>query len=330
MAKRATKTIEHDQTLFGETPAQPKEKETKAAKKKREPKAAKRAEPKPAKSTAVAVAKAAPPAVLSMTDPAQMITLIGNMAMNKDVDADKFEKLLLLQERMMDRQSRMAFDENFRIMWPKFPAMVKDGLIEIESRERTGNRGGNTRAQATPYAKWETAMPVLRPILVEHGFTLTHRIGAGADGCVRVTAVLKGWGHTDDTCFIDLPSDVGGSKNNVQARVSSVSYAKRHTAFAVLNITTRGEDDDGKGSGPPVVVGQALDADDVEQLRSYCEAAGLDEKRLIARMNETKPKGHPDAKELKDIPKSRFDEASTRIRDYGNEKARREKEGQKK
>jgi glutamate synthase domain-containing protein 1 len=46
-----------------------------------------------------------------------------------------------------------------------------------------------------------------------------------------------------------LPADMSGSKNAVQAVGSSISYGKRYTAQALLNLTSRGSDDDAKGAG---------------------------------------------------------------------------------
>ena len=46
-----------------------------------------------------------------------------------------------------------------------------------------------------------------------------------------------------------LPADTSGSKNVVQAIGSSVSYGKRYTMQALLNITSGGEDDDGHSGG---------------------------------------------------------------------------------
>ncbi len=46
-----------------------------------------------------------------------------------------------------------------------------------------------------------------------------------------------------------LPPDMGGDRNRIQAIGSAVSYAKRYTATALLNLTSRGEDDDGRLAG---------------------------------------------------------------------------------
>lgn len=46
-----------------------------------------------------------------------------------------------------------------------------------------------------------------------------------------------------------LPPDLSGDKNSIQAVGSSVSYGKRYTACALLNITSRGEDDARSAAG---------------------------------------------------------------------------------
>ena len=51
---------------------------------------------------------------------------------------------------------------------------------------------------------------------------------------------------------MELPVDTTGSKNAVQAVGSSTAYGKRYVMEALLNLTSRGQDDDGKrGGGDP-------------------------------------------------------------------------------
>jgi hypothetical protein len=59
-------------------------------------------------------------------------------------------------------------------------------------------------------------------------------------------------GHSEEATKF-YPADTSGSKNAIQAIGSSISYGKRYTASALLNLTSRKEDDDGaKGGGEPV------------------------------------------------------------------------------
>jgi hypothetical protein len=232
--------------------------------------------------------------------------------------------ILDFQERVLNRAARDAFDHAMIEMQPELPVVTKSGAIVVREKDATGKRTGEV-SQDTPYAKWEIMMPVIKPILHKYGFGLRHRIGTAPDGRVRVTAILIGHGHTDESCYFDLGADTTGSKNNAQAWASSVSYAKRHTACAVLNIVTKGEDDDGKKSGRPVVLGDPLLQDELEQIIALADAAGCPKDRLVVHMNKTRPKGHPEIDGLAKLPRGRFDETVAAIRSYEANAAARAK-----
>jgi len=68
-----------------------------------------------------------------------------------------------------------------------------------------------------------------------------------------------------------LPLDNSGSKNAVQAVGSSVSYGKRYVMAALLNITTRGEDDDGNAAAPIKTV-TAFQSGQLSQRLAQCPA----------------------------------------------------------
>jgi len=65
---------------------------------------------------------------------------------------------------------------------------------------------------------------------------------------VTVTATLSHSTGHDVTTSMSGGADTSGSKNAIQALGSSVSYLKRYTASALLNLTSHGSDDDGYAS----------------------------------------------------------------------------------
>lgn len=258
-----------------------------------------------------------------MTDPLAIMEMIERLACNPSVDADKLAKILDVQERLLDRNARIAFDHALGQAQAKLPVITRDGRIIVKEKDAKGERNGKI-IQDTPYAKWEKIMPIVGPILHRNGLGLTHRISTAPDGRVRVTAVLKGWGHTDDSCYFDLSADTTGSKNNAQGWASSVSYAKRHTACAVLNIVTRNEDDDAQSSGRLIVVGDPLLPADLERLIEFAAAVECPEPHLLKHLNRTKPKGHPDLAKIADLPASRLDETLDALRSYESNKRARD------
>lgn len=299
MTKKVTKTKERDaETLLFTPPEQQKPSLPARTERARPP------------------APAEPARVVPMTDPMQAWAAIERMAANPSVNPDNLERILALQERLLDRNARMAFEAAMIEMQPKLPVITKDGRIIVQEKNAsTGRRDGQV-TQNTPYAKWEKLMPRLKPILHKHGFGIRHRTGTAPDSRVRVTAILSGHGYVDDSCYLDLQIDNSGSKNNAQGVASAVSYAKRHTACAALNILTKDEDDDAKTSGRPLVTGQPIDADQAARIREFAEAVGCKVERLVSHLSEMRPRGHPELKKIDDLPAGRFDAAIDALRGY--------------
>ena len=101
-----------------------------------------------------------------------------------------------------------------------------------------------------------------------------------------------------------LPYDSTGSKNTVQSIGSSTSYGKRYTAAALLNLTARGEDDDGKTGGSVPIDQQQLTA-----LVNLIAAVG-------GKRSEALTKGllkYPKIESLDQLPSSRFEDAKAAI-----------------
>ncbi len=166
-----------------------------------------------------------------------LLEVIARAARDPSVDIDKMERLIAMQERVQDRQAVIAFNSALAELQPSLPIISERGGI----KDRSGN------IQST-YALWEDVNEAIRPLLAEHGFALRFRVERGEDQ-ISVTGILSHRdGHSEQTTLA-LPTDTSGSKNAVQAVGSSTSYGKRYTAFALLNITSTGEDDDGRKGG---------------------------------------------------------------------------------
>ena len=188
-----------------------------------------------------------------------LLAVIARAAADPACDVDKMERLLNMQERVIGRQAKAEFDTAMAQMQSELPSIGERGGIK--------DRNGNIQSR---YALWEDINAAIKPIMQKHGFALSFRTDF-SDG-VTVSGVLshKG-GHREETS-IKLPSDTSGSKNAVQAIGSSVSYGKRYTASALLNLTSHGEDDDGFKAGQKLD-NQALDwisvANELESLDDY-------------------------------------------------------------
>lgn len=173
------------------------------------------------------VEKEAPQQLAVADNVSPMFAMIERAARDPSVDIDKLERLMQMKVDADAKQARADFDAAMAEMQPQLPSI--------------GERG-NAAGRYT-YALWEDINAAIKPVLMAHGFALTFR--TDFSNGIKVTGVLSHRnGHREETS-ISLPADASGNKNAVQAVASSVSYGKRYTAGALLNLTSHGEDDDG-------------------------------------------------------------------------------------
>ena len=204
-------------------------------------------------SSSLQAVPAAPTAHLA--ESTAIIQVIERAALNPDVDIDKMERLLQMQERVMDRQAMMAYSAAMAAMQTELPS--------IEERGQTNNGF---------YATLEDIVDTVRPIMQKHGFAVSFRIQTQERG-IQVTGVLMHKdGHREETSML-LPADMSGNKNAVQAFGSSTSYGKRYVLSALLNITTRGQDDNGNASTKKgIKTVTPFQAGQIQRLISQCPA----------------------------------------------------------
>lgn len=162
------------------------------------------------------------------------LTLI-QQAIAGDASIEKMEQLLSLQLRWEENEARKAYNQamsNFRAECPTI------------DRARKGHN--------TKYAGLAESIEAIRGLLTKHG--LSHQWKTAQEGnqvtvTCNVTHIL---GHSESTSLTAAP-DTSGSKNNIQAIGSTVSYLQRYTLFAILGLSSREMDDDGnQGKGAHV------------------------------------------------------------------------------
>lgn len=249
-------------------------------------------------STALAEKTIASDVTHPASESSSLIQAITRAASDPNVDIDKMERLMAMHERLVERDARSAFASALAEMQPKLPVVDRKGNITIHQKDKP--KTPENVIQSTPYALWEDINEAIRPLLSEYGFALSFRVKKDGDR-VEVTGVLSHrLGHSEET-MLSLPMDTTGSKNNVQAIGSSTSYGKRYTAMALLNITTRGEDDDGKAAGlSDVITDEQFDA-----LSKLMDEHGADLARFCTFFGIDK---------LADLPASKLAQAETMIK----------------
>src|SRR6516164_7368303 len=232
------------------------------------------------------------PQVTAIDNASRIIDAIIRAAADPNVDVVKME-------RLEARAAKIAYDDALAHLQAELPEIERNSAIIIRRKDpKTGDRTGPIE-QKTPFAKWEDIMDVLRPILKRWNFSLSFRTGFDEAGRIKVTAILARSGHREETTMI-LPHDASGSKNAVQAIGSTTSYGRRYAASILLNIATRGEDDDAVSYKAPRMVSQAQ----LAELIRLADDAGADKARFCAMLK---------VDSMADIPELRFQEAKAQL-----------------
>lgn len=170
-------------------------------------------------------------------EPAAEVTMFERLAKDATVPVEKLEKLIELQERIMRHQAKAAFDTAFSEMQSELPIIDERGQIVV---------GGAVRSK---YARHEDIQSAIKSILAKYGFSINHHNKRVGDGLL-ITGVLRHrGGHSEEDEF-ECPPDTSGSKNDIQALGSTREYGRRYTTIALLNIVTKGVDNDGQGKPP--------------------------------------------------------------------------------
>lgn len=217
---------------------------------------------------------------------ASLITVIEKLAANPDVNVDSIKQMLDMQERIMNKQAEMEFNSSMAELQPQLPMIQRSA------------KGHNTM-----YARYEDIERMVRPLYTKYGFSLTYTSELLASGKEETYTgrLLHKSGHYRDA-QITLPADTSGSKNPIQAKGSSMSYAKRYLITMLLNIVTCGEDDDGQYFNSELI--------DIETA-----------KRIHDRINKLPNKQqyfnefieYLGVENLREIPKSKLQEALTAL-----------------
>jgi len=166
-----------------------------------------------------------------------ILAVISRAATDPTCDIDKLERLMAMHERMQARDAEAEFNAAMAAMQSDIPSIAERGAIVVNGQKRSD------------YATFEDINDVIKPIMQTHGFAITFKVENVPAGLSVTGILMHRAGHRESTTML-LPLDTSGSKNAVQAVGSSTSYGKRYVMSALLNLTTRGEDDDGHAAVP--------------------------------------------------------------------------------
>ena len=176
---------------------------------------------------------------LTQVTPPELLRL----AISSNADLDKLEKLMALQERWEANEARKAYHVAMAAFKASPPKIGKDKAVKF----------GNT---AYSHATLSNVTETIGAALSRHGLTAswaTTQDESKITVTCRITHVL---GHSESTALSSSP-DSSGSKNQIQAIGSAITYLERYTLLALTGLATHEQDDDGVGATEFITAEQA-------------------------------------------------------------------------
>ena len=198
-------------------------------------------------------------ATVQQTTPATLL----NLAVEKNADIDKLEKLMELQMRWETNQARKAYHEAM--------TSFKANPPEIEKEKKVSY--GNTKYS---YASLANVTAKINQELSKYGLSAswqTSQSDKGVTVTCRITHIL---GHSEETS-LTAGQDKSGAKNDIQALGSTISYLERYTLLALTGCAASDMDDDGQAA---TFITDAQKSQLVDMMNSK----GVDESKFLSYM----------------------------------------------
>ncbi len=156
-----------------------------------------------------------------------------------NVDLDKLERVMVLQERFEANQAKKAYNAE---------------MVEVQNKIPLIAKSLNNPQTHSKYASLDSIIVEAKKIYTAKGFSICFHEGeTNKNDHARIWAdVVHELGHKE-TYYYDVPLDGKGIKGNpnmtgIHGKASSVSYARRYLMCLIFNIPTGDESDGNVGN----------------------------------------------------------------------------------
>lgn len=190
-----------------------------------------------------------------------ILNVIARAAADPNTDVDKLERLLAMQERVLEREAEQAFNSAMREAQEAIKPVLKNKK--------------NTETKST-YADLERVSQAIDPVVHSYGFSLSY----GTADCpypnhYRVTCAVSHTAGFTRNYQADVPVDNTGPKGSQNKTMthgfgSALSYGRRYLKLMIFDVATT--DDDGRAAGN----GGPISKEQLAVLNGLADAVGAD------------------------------------------------------
>lgn len=177
---------------------------------------------------------------LAIAEPQDKWERLLQVAVERKAGAEQFAMLVDAITKARREDARLHFEAALGRFKKHLPAVFKSKKVTFPTKD-----GGQT---GYSHAELDKAAEVCAEELGVEGITFNWRPGSAENGRTKMTCVFRHpeSGHVEDMATLDGPPDTSGSKNNLQAIGSTVSYLQRYSLLAACGIVAQGMDNDGR------------------------------------------------------------------------------------
>lgn len=203
-----------------------------------------------------------------VNDSTAMMVMIERAVRDPSVDVEKMERLMAMQERVMERQSIIDFN---------------NAMAESQSEMSpiaTNKKNDQTHSR---YADLDAISKAIKPIYTRHGLVMSFGSDVSPmEGHYRITCCVSHIGGYSKDYHADIPSDLTGLKNTpnktkVHAFGSTMTYGRRYLTMLIFDIQI-GIDTDGNVPQTP----QIITSDEMANLYNLLEDSHSDQAAFLA------------------------------------------------
>jgi hypothetical protein len=187
---------------------------------------------------------------LTALTPASMPRLMELAVQSGKDGIEVLERLVALNERMMDRAAREEFAQAMAKFQSECPPIKKTSTAVITTK--AGGQYGYA------YAELDEIARTVNPLLSSHGLSYTWN-SETREGLLVCTCRLRHANGHEEQAVFSAPIDTAAAMSGSQKHAAALTYARRQSLVQVLGLTTCDPDDDGQGGQQECVTPAQVD-----------------------------------------------------------------------
>lgn len=176
--------------------------------------------------------------VVQQQEPTLMGLIDRLLTTNPNTNIETIQKMLEMQERWELNKDKRALRDAMAEFKKNPPAIIKDRIAKV-----TTKAGGSFEYS---FADLDSITRDSQVALAEHGVTHGYTV-TEAGSLLTVTCILKYGMYDEPGATLSAGPDNSGTKNDIQAKASTLSYLEKYTFMAAAGLAAGMPDKDGNG-----------------------------------------------------------------------------------